>query len=66
MIRFAAVALMLVAVTGCSNTPKLSSLTPSAAARLFTLKSPVDGGATLTVLRDKSFVGSAVDYRILC
>lgn len=50
---------------GCATTlPAISDLKPIPEDRRFAGRAPVEGGATLTVLRDKSFAGSAVDYRI--
>ena len=53
-------------LTGCAtNQPLMSELKPIAKERHFAANVPIEGGASVTLLRDQSFAGSAVDYRIL-
>lgn len=54
-----------VAVVGCATTvPTMSELQPIPENRIFANQLRADGNAELSIFRDKSFSGSAIDYRI--
>jgi hypothetical protein len=64
-LRALALILASVVLAGCATTlPTIAELKPVAADRRFANPTLGDSGVSLTVLRDKSFAGSAVDYRL--
>lgn len=53
-------------IGGCATTiPTLSDSKKIPAEKYFAHQNPQQGSASLTVLRDRAFAGSAVDYRLL-
>lgn len=59
-------ALLLVVLTGCATTvPTTADLIPTPPDRITANKAKQPDSATITILRDKAFVASAIDWRIL-
>ncbi|MBU2538120.1 MAG: DUF2846 domain-containing protein [Proteobacteria bacterium] len=57
--------IVALSVVGCATTvPTMAELQPVPENRVFANQLQTEGNAELAVLRDKSFSGSAVDYRL--
>ena len=58
--------LAAVVLAGCASTvPTTAELKPTPDARLFDNKTAQADSAKLTILRDRGFAGSAIDWRVL-
>lgn len=59
-------AALIAVLSGCATTvPTTAELKPTPLERITANKAKEPDSATLTILRDKGFVGSAIDWRIL-
>lgn len=66
MMRLAAAALVAAMLCGCATTvPTTADLKPTPQERITASRTKEPDSATLTILRDKGFVGSAIDWRVL-
>lgn len=57
--------LLSASVAACSTVPTIDTSKQIASDRQLALQAPVPDGASVIVLRDRSFVGSMVNYRLL-
>jgi hypothetical protein len=65
-IRSALAMLVTANLVGCATTlPTIEASIPVPASRVLAFNAAGVGNATLTIVRDKSFAGSAVDYLLL-
>lgn len=63
--RLALAALLSSCLAACSTVPTIDSSRQITADRQLALQAPVADGASVIVLRDRSFSGSLVNYRLL-
>lgn len=57
--------LLTLVLTGCTTLPTVNGTRPIPANRVFALQAESPGAAAITVIRDSSFAGSAIRYRVL-
>lgn len=58
-------ALALALFAGCTTLPTVNGTKPIPANRTFALQAEAPGTAAITIIRDSSFAGSAIRYRVL-
>jgi DNA-directed RNA polymerase subunit H (RpoH/RPB5) len=64
-VKITTLGLLSLLLAGCTTLPTINGTDPIPANRLFALQTETPGAAAVTIIRDSSFAGSAIRYRVL-